>query len=176
MGEAQRSSYKIVGICGSLRAKSTNLTALKIAGEALQSQNVVFEILNYNDFPVYNGDIEAEGIPDSVKTLAAKIKEADGVVISSPEYNYSISSALKNLIDWVSRVQPIPFDKKPVAVFSVTASASGGARSQYDLRKIMIYLNGFVMQKPEVMIGSNYLKFDQDGNLNDETSKKAING
>ena len=64
-----RAAYKIVGICGSLRAKSTNLTALKIAGEALQAKNVVFEILNFNDLPVYNGDIEAVGIPDSVKTL-----------------------------------------------------------------------------------------------------------
>ena len=155
-----RASYKIVGICGSLRAKSTNLTALKLAGETLQSNNVDFEILNYNDLPVYNGDIEAAGIPDSVKTLHSKILEADGVVISSPEYNYSISSALKNLIDWVSRIQPGPFDKKPVAIFSVTAGPSGGARSQYDLRKIMVFLNGFVMQKPEVMIGSNYLKFD----------------
>ena len=155
-----RAHYRIVGICGSLRAKSTNLTALKIAGEALQGQNVDFEILNYNDLPVYNGDIEAAGIPDSVKSLYSKIKDADGVVIASPEYNYSISSALKNLLDWVSRIQPSPFDKKPVAVFSVTGGPSGGARSQYDLRKVMIFLTGFVMQKPEVMIGSNYLKFD----------------
>ena len=124
-----RVQYKIVGICGSLRAKSTNLTALKLAGETLQGSNVNFEILNFNDLPVYNGDIEAVGIPDTVKTVAAKITEADGVVIASPEYNYSITSALKNLLDWVSRVQPNPFDKKPVAVFSVTAGPSGGARS-----------------------------------------------
>ena len=64
-----RSLYKIVGICGSLRAKSTNLTALKIAGEALIAKNVDFEILSYTDLPIYNGDIEAVGIPDSVKAL-----------------------------------------------------------------------------------------------------------
>ena len=167
-----RAQYKVVGICGSLRAKSTNLTALKIAGEALSVHNVVFEILNYNDFPVYNGDIEAAGIPDSVKAIYSKIKEADGVVIASPEYNYSISSALKNLIDWVSRIQPGPFDKKPVAIFSVTAGPSGGARSQYDLRKMMVFLNGLVLQKPEVMINTNYQKFDKDANLTDEGAKK----
>ena len=64
-----RATYKIVGICGSLRAQSTNLSALKIAGEALQSKNIEFEILNYADLPVYNGDIEAVGIPDSVTSL-----------------------------------------------------------------------------------------------------------
>jgi len=169
-----RSQFKVLGICGSLRAKSTNLTALKIAGDALSAHKVVFEILNYNDLPIYNGDIEADGMPDLVKALYSKIKESDGVVIASPEYNYSISSALKNLIDWVSRIQPSPFDMKPVAIFSVTAGPSGGARSQYDLRKMMVFLNGFVLQKPEVMIGSNYLKFDEESNLKDEAPKKYL--
>jgi chromate reductase, NAD(P)H dehydrogenase (quinone) len=96
-------------------------------------------------------------------------------VIASPEYNYSISSALKNLIDWVSRVQPGVFDKKPVAIFSCTAGPSGGARSQYDLRKMLVFFNAYAMQKPEVMIASNYLKFDQESKLHDEATKKLIN-
>ena len=140
----------------------------------MTANNVEFEILNYNDFPVYNGDIEAAGIPDSVKGIYAKIIEADGVVIASPEYNYSVTSALKNLLDWMSRFQPNPLDKKPIAIFSVTGGPSGGARSQYDLRKMLVYFNALAMVKPEVMISSNYLKFDQDANLNDEPSKKQI--
>ena len=63
------------------------------------------EIINYEDVPLYNGDVEAAtGVPDSVKALAAKIAEADGLYIASPEYNYSITGVLKNLIDWLSRV------------------------------------------------------------------------
>ena len=65
-------------------------------------------------------------------------------------------------------------DKKPVAIFSVTGSASGGARSQHDLRKILVFFNAFVLIKPEVFIGANYTKFDKDANLNDEATKKAL--
>ena len=65
-------------------------------------------------------------------------------------------------------------DKKPVAIFSVTGGPSGGARSQHDLRKIFVFFNAFAMTKPEVMIGSNYLKFDKEANLNDEPTKKSL--
>ena len=100
--------------------------------------------------------------------------EADGIVIASPEYNYSISSALKNLIDWVSRVQPNAFLKKPIAIFSSTAGPSGGMRSQFDLRKIFVFFDALVMIKPEVSIAANYLKFDHETNLHDEPTKKAL--
>ncbi len=89
--------------------------------------------------------------------------------IASPEYNYSISGVLKNLIDWISRIQPNVFDKKPIAIFSITAGPSGGARSQYDLRKIFVFLNGLVLAKPEVQIGANYAgKFNDKNELIDE--------
>ena len=95
--------YKVVAISGSLRKDSTNTFALKYA--ATVSDRLQLEIINYNDVPLYNGDDEAaSGIPDSVKAIAAKIAEADGVYIACPEYNYSVPGVLKNLIDWVSRV------------------------------------------------------------------------
>lgn len=109
-----------------------------------------------------------------MKALHAKILASDGVVIAAPEYNFSITSALKNILDWISRVQPNPLEKKPVAIFSVTGGPSGGARSQHDLRKVLVFFNAFVMIKPEVFIGSNYLKFDKEANLNDEASKKTL--
>ena len=101
-------------------------------------------------------------MPDSVKRLGAQIASADAVLFSSAEYNYSISGALKNCIDWLSRVSPNPFDKKAVGIISSTGGPSGGARSQYDLRKVIVFLNGITMNKPEFFLGSNYLKFDDD--------------
>ena len=120
--------HKIVGICGSLREKSTNLAILKLLGEQLPADKFSFEIINYKDFTVYNGDDEERVIPDAVKRVHAQILAADGMVIASPEYNYSVSGALKNAIDWLSRVQPSPFDKKPISIISAVAGGSGGAR------------------------------------------------
>ncbi len=86
------------------------------------------EVVNYDDIPIYNGDLEAKGLPDSVKRIAAKINEADGVLFASPEYNHSISGALKNLVDWISRVNPIPLNFKAVGIVSA-AGGPGGMRS-----------------------------------------------
>ncbi len=165
-------SYKVIGICGSLRKDSTNLSALKLISTL--EKRIELEIINYVDVPLYNGDVEsASGVPDSVKALAAKIAAADGVYIASPEYNYSITGVLKNLIDWLSRVQPHPFNQKPIAIFSATGGPSGGARSQYELRKIFVYFNANVLNK-EAMIGSNYLKFNQAGEITDDAAKSSL--
>ena len=119
--------FKVVGICGSLRKESTNLTALKLVGTL--SPRLKLDIVNYEDVPLYNQDVEAKGIPTSVNNVAAKIAQADGIYIAAPEYNYSMSGVLKNLIDWLSRVPTAPFNKKPIAILSVTGSQGGGARA-----------------------------------------------
>ena len=148
--------YKVIGICGSLRKDSTNLSVLKLIPTL--NASIQLEIVYYADGPLYNGDVEAAtGVPDSVKAIAAKIAEADGVYIACPEYNYSVPGVLKNLLDWISRIQPGVFNKKPVAIFSVAGGNPGGARAQYDLRKIFVYFNALVMVTPEVQIGANYL-------------------
>ena len=170
-----RKPYNIIAISGSLREKSTNTAILRLASELAPKDRVAsVEILSYKDVPIYDGDIEAAGIPDSVKAIAKKIAEADGVYISTPENNYSISAALKNIIDWVTRVQPNPFEKKPVAIASVAAGPSGGVRAQDDVRKVLLYSNSIIMTSNTVAISANYLKFDKDANLTDEASKKAI--
>ena len=169
-----KSLYKIIGICGSLRKESTNLSVLKLIPSL--NSNIQVEIVNYLDVPLYNGDVEeATGIPESVKAIASKIAEADGVYIACPEYNYSVPGVLKNLLDWISRIRPSVFDKKPVAIFSVAAGNPGGARAQYDLRKILVFFNALVMNSAEVQIGANYLnKFNDQGELIDEAGKKAL--
>ena len=94
---------------------------------------------------------------------------ADAVIFGCPEYNYSISGPLKNMIDWVSRVKGGLFDKKPIAIIGCAAGPSGGMRSVYELRKIMIFFNGLILNK-EVFISANYLKFDKEGKLTEEAA------
>ena len=126
-------AFRVLGISGSLRAKSLNLAAVKYAGTVLPAGRATFEIANLLDIPVYNSDVEDKGMPASVSCLHAKILAADGIIIGSPEFNYSITGPLKNAIDWVSRVKGNPWDNKPVAIICCTASHLGGLRSIYEL-------------------------------------------
>lgn len=160
----------VVGLCGSLRAASLNLAALKAAGESMP-QGMRLSILRFDDLPMYSADLQAARIPESVQRLAGRIRAADAVLIASPEYNFSVPGALKNGIDWVSRVPEQPFDDKPVAILGASGGPVGTARMQYDLRRILLYLNAQVLAKPEVFIASAAGKFDAQGRLVDETTR-----
>jgi chromate reductase, NAD(P)H dehydrogenase (quinone) len=167
-------TMKIIGICGSLRQKSINHFALEAAGKAMPS-GMSLEILSIKDVPLYNQDVQNAGFPTAVQTLAQAILQADGVLIASPEYNFSYSGVLKNAIDWWSRMDPAPFKHKPVAILSATGGPLGGARSQYDLRKVLSGgLEALVLQRPEIFIGMAQNKFGADGALNDEATVKML--
>jgi len=153
--------FKVLGLSGSLRAKSLNLAALKYASTVIPEGRSTFEIAEYADIPVYNGDVEDKGMPASVLRLHAQILSADVILIGCPEYNYSISGALKNAIDWISRVQPNPILKKPIAIIGCTAGPSGGVRAIYELRKVLSFFDPLILNK-ECNIPANYLKFDQE--------------
>ena len=117
-----KTAYKIVGISGSLRINSTNTALLRLIIELAPKDRIAsFEIMNYITVPVYNNDFETFGVPDDVLKISKKISEADAVYLSTPEYNYSISSPMKNLIDWLCRVKPNPLLDKPCAIASVSA-------------------------------------------------------
>jgi hypothetical protein len=93
----------------------------------------------------------------------------------TPEYNYSIPGALKNAIDWVSRLPDQPFKEKPVAIQSATGGPLGGARMQYHLRQAMIFLNAFSFGTPEIFVGQAPTKFDEKTlELKDEITKKLV--
>ena len=117
---------KILGICGSLRSKSYNLSALYAAAEELP-QGMTMHIADYRSIPLFDQDLESRGVPDAVLQLAQEIRSADALLIASPEYNFSISGVLKNAIDWLSRQQEQPFKNKPVALMSATLGPVGGA-------------------------------------------------
>ena len=118
-------NIQLLGISGSLRRGSFNTALLKVA-EELAPQDVGLEILDLLDLPLYNGDLEAEGDPVAVSELKRAIREADGVIFASPEYNHSFSGVIKNAIDWASRDRgPGSLMGKPVTI--VGAGASGRA-------------------------------------------------
>ena len=141
----------IVGLCGSLRAASLNRMALDLAGESMPA-GMRLTAVEWREIPVFDADALAAGLPAPVAALQERIRRADGVLIATPEYNFSIPGGLKNAIDWVSRGDNQPFAGKPVAIVTASPGGVGGARVQYDLRKVMLFLNAMVLIKPEVFI------------------------
>ncbi len=163
----------ILGISGSLRKKSFNTSALRAAQELLPP-GVSMEIFDLAPIPIYNEDIREQGFPEPVQQLRTKIAESDAVLIVSPEYNYSIPGPLKNALDWASRPPDQPFDGKPIAIMGASPGALGTARCQYHLRQLFVYLNGMVLNRPEVMIASAHTRFDEQGKLIDEPTREHI--
>ena len=164
----------ILGISGSLRKQSLNSAALR-AAQKLLPQGVTLEIFDLAPIPMYNGDLrEEQGFPEPVQQLRAKIAAADAVLIVSPEYNYSVPGVLKNAIDWASRAPDQPFDGKPVAIMGASPGGLGTARMQYHLRQVFVYLNGMLLNKPEVMISHAAAKIDAEGNLTDQATREHI--
>jgi chromate reductase len=109
-----------------------------------------------------------------VEDLRARIKAADGLLIVTPEYNYSIPGVLKNAIDWASRPPDQPFDDKPIGLMGASGGTLGTARAQYHLRQCFIFLNGLVMTRPEVMIPQAHNKFDAAGKLTDQATRDFL--
>ena len=162
---------KFVAFCGSLRKASFNRMALQAFIERLPAgaSAQTIEI----DWPLYNADIQAQGFPDKVQAAQKAMLEADGLVLVTPEYNYGPSGVLKNAIDWLSRMTPQPFAAKPIAMFGASGGVLGTARAQYQLRQIMVFLDGRPVNKPEVMIGGAQTRF-ADGKLTDEATGKLL--
>lgn len=167
------SGFNILGLCGSLRQGSFNLAALH-AAQALVPEGMAIEIATIGDIPLYNEDDRAVGFPEPVLALAGRIMAADAVLIATPEYNYSIPGVLKNTIDWLSRCDPQPFRDKPVAIMGASPGALGTARAQYDLRKVFVFLDAHVLNRPEIMIGGAAQRFDGAGILTDAPTRQFI--
>ena len=166
-------THDIVGLCGSLRAASLNRMAMKLAIECMPA-SMSLEVLEWREVPVFDGDVLAHGLPPVVAALKERIRRADGVLIVTPEYNFSVPGGLKNVLDWLSRGHDQPWPLKAVAIASATQGPLGGARMQYDLRKVLLYLNAQVLAKPEVFIGMAQHKFDAAGACTDESTRKFM--
>jgi chromate reductase, NAD(P)H dehydrogenase (quinone) len=152
----------VLVICGSLHKRSYN-AALARALPPLAPEGMTFTPAPpFDVMPHYNhDDQEASGFPPSVTAFADAIRAADGVIIVSPEYNWTIPGALKNAIDWVSRMKDQPFRDKPVALQSASGALLGGSRMQYHLRQCLISIDALIFGRPEVIVTFAPQKFDE---------------
>ena len=155
------SQLDVLVICGSLRKGSYNaalartLPALAPAGLSLRPAP------SFEKIPHYNADIQnSSGFPVEANAWADAIRGADALIIVSPEYNWSIPGALKNAIDWVSRMPQQPFKEKPVVLQSCAGGILGGSRMQYHLRQSLTSVDAVLFGRPEVMVTFAAQKFD----------------
>ncbi|HQT78864.1 MAG TPA: NAD(P)H-dependent oxidoreductase [Rhodopila sp.] len=166
---------RVLGISGSLRRGSFNTAALRAARELAPAGMAIEIYEGLGEIPPYDDDVrQQQGYPPAVEHLRARLKAADAVLIATPEYNYSVPGMLKNAIDWASRPPEQPFDGKPVAIMGASPGALGTARAQYHLRQIFVFLNGLVLNRPEVMIAQASSRFDADGHLADEKTREFV--
>jgi chromate reductase len=164
---------KILGIAGSLRKTSYNRGALR-AAQSLCPEGARIEVFELDGIPGFNQD-EEKSPPRQVVELKSRIRAADALLLVTPEYNYGLPGVLKNAIDWASRPYgDNAWDGKPVAIMSAALSMGGGVRAQYQLRQSFVFLNMDAVVQPEVAIGNAPERFDEQGNLKDEKSKKLI--
>jgi chromate reductase len=163
----------ILGIAGSLRKASYNRGALR-AAQQLVTADAQIEIFELDGIPPFNQDEESPA-PDKVVQFKARIRTADAILFATPEYNYSVPGVLKNAIDWASRPYgDSAWDGKPVAIMGASPGMLGTARAQYHLRQSFVFLNMYPLNRPEVMIANASERFDEQGNLTDEDTRKHI--
>ncbi|WP_372966162.1 NADPH-dependent FMN reductase [Marinobacter sp.] len=165
---------KILAISGSIRKGSLNTQLLKAAAECVD-QGTSVELFDLADIPFYNGDLDGDTKPAAVQALQEAIANADGLLIATPEYNYSVPGVLKNAIDWASRPA---FNSvlrgKPTGVMSSSMSTIGGARAQVHLRDILLATLTPVYLAPDFALASAHTAFDDDGQLVDEGTRKFL--
>jgi chromate reductase, NAD(P)H dehydrogenase (quinone) len=165
---------KVLAISGSLRRDSYNTKLLRAAEELFPSV-AEFELAEgLKEIPPYDEDDDVEPAPAAVAAFRAAVADADAVLFATPEYNSSIPGQLKNAIDWVSRpLATNPLRNKPVAVVGASAGAFGAVWSQAELRKVLAATGARVVDA-EVAVGHAPTKFDEDGQLIDETLREQL--
>ena len=164
---------KILGIPGSLRQGSFNRLALK-AAQSLLPTGARLDLFELDGIPPYNQDLDKQP-PARVGELKAQVRAADAILFATPEYNYSIPGVLKNAIDWASRPYgDSAWQGKPVAVMGASVGTLGSARAQYHLRQCFVFLNMYAVNQPEVLIANAAQRFNERGELTDDTSRELI--
>jgi chromate reductase len=163
----------ILGIPGSLRRASFNRMALE-AARWLLPDDAALDICGIEDIPPYIQDVEKQP-PPRVVELKSRVRAADAILFATPEYNYSVPGVLKNAIDWASRPYgDSAWQGKPVAVMGASVGMLGTARAQYHLRQSFVFLNMYPVNQPEVLIANASQRFNERGELTDETSRELI--
>ena len=166
----------VLVICGSLRKGSYNAALTRALPALTPPEMKLITAPPYDSLPFYNADVqEASGFPPAAEDLGSAIRAAAGVLFVSPEYNWSMPGALKNAIDWVSRMKDQPFEGKPVAIQSCSTGMLGGSRMQYHWRMSMTFVKAFIFGTPEVFVSQAQNKFDKDTlELKDQPTRDMV--
>jgi len=167
---------KLATIAGSLRKASINRGLLE-ACQDVAPGGITFEPLPIGELPHYDEDLATQGDPEAVARFKAAIAAADGLLIATPEYNYSVPGVLKNALDWASRpAYRSVFAGKKTGMLGASYSVVGTARAQAHLKGIMLGMAAPVFPYPEVLVGAAKEKFDTDGNLTDPSTREHLAG
>jgi chromate reductase, NAD(P)H dehydrogenase (quinone) len=164
---------KVLAFAGSLRKGSYNKALIRAAVEVAPS-TVAIEVFDLEGIPPFNQDFEGNP-PQRIKEFKEKIRTSDALLIATPEYNFSVSGILKNALDCASRPKlENPLEGKPVAIMSASTGRFGGARAQYHLRQIFVFLNMHPVNRPEVMLSDAAHNVDSNGNVANEQTRLLI--
>jgi chromate reductase len=167
---------KILGIAGSLRAKSFNRALLAYAAKTAPA-GMAIEVFDLKPIPMFDEDVEARGYPEPVARLHAAVAAADGVLLCTPEYNSGIPGVLKNALDWMSRPPDTASAAgKPVAVMGTTPGRGGTGRVQIVIAPVLQGMGMLQMVGAAVAIPNAGRAFDAEGNLTDARAKAAVAG
>lgn len=162
-------SLHVLGISGSLRKASYNTALLRAAAELLPT-GMTLEILDLAPLPLFNQDTE-KPFPEAVVEFRTRLEQADALLIATPEYNSSLSGALKNAIDWASRPPKPPLSSKPVAILGASTGNFGTVQAQLHLRQVLTHVGAMPLGKPEVLVARAEQAFDAEGRLVDATAR-----
>ncbi len=168
-------TLKVCGIAGSLRRGSYNRSLLRAAVELAPERMSIPFFERLGDVPLYDADVEARGDPEAVVALKSAIREADALLIATPEYNYGVPGVLKNAIDWASRPPSgSVLTGKPTALLGASPGRTGTARAQLALRQSFVFTQTPVLLGPEILVGEAQKKFAENGALIDEPTRKLL--
>ena len=165
---------RILAVSGSLRERSYNRALLRAARE-VAPPGVDIEEFDLSQLPFYDADVEAGGDPEPVAALRAAVRDADALLIATPEYNRGTSGVLKNAIDWLSRPALASVLRwKPVAIMGASTGRGGTRRAQQQVRDALLFPGAEVLEGPEVAVPIAWEKFDAEGRLVDERTRAAV--
>lgn len=164
----------VLGFAGSLRKHSYN-RALLDAAVLAAPVGMRIQIFDLADVPLYNGDVEAAGEPDSVVRFKHAIRVADAILMVTPEYNHGVPGVMKNALDWASRPpDDAPLARKPAGVIGASPGQTGTARAQSQIRQTFEFTNTFCMNQPELLVFRAHERFDQNGRLIDQDVERRL--
>src|ERR671921_591276 len=166
-------NLSIIGLAGSLRRASFHRGLIRAAQELAPRGLTVEPYEELDEIPFFNQDVEDQGDPAPVKNFKEKIRQADAVLIATPEYDYAIPGVLSNALDWALR-SPSPLRHKPVGIVGASPGNTGTARGQMVLRQILLHAPVYTMPEPQMLIPKARQRFDQSGDLTDEETRERM--